>query len=348
MNARLSATTGGRGDGPVVVALAGAALFSSFFGPAERRRLSACARWERIGDRTLGPATRRRLARADALITTWDSPTFDETLPVAAPRLRMIAHCGGEVKTRFAPALFRRLTITNAADPMARHVAELAAAFLLYEARNVDRYRDCLRQPASGVYEERHLSGVTGESLLSGTVGLIGFGRIGRALVELLVPFGTHFVVFDPYAAHRAPRGARVEFATLDEVMRASRLLVLAAALTDETRNLLSRARLAELATGTSVINVARGGLVDLEALTEEVVAGRLRCALDVTDPNEPLPVDHPLRSAPGAVLTPHVGAGADTVRREMAAIVIDELERHFAGRPPRNRVTAAMLARMT
>ena len=333
---------------PFVVALAGRALFTSFFGAEEQRRLSARFRWARVGGRRVTPAIGRQLARADALVTTWDSPRFDETLCELAPRLRIVAHCGGEVKSRFALPLFRRLTITNAADPMARHVAELAAAFLLYEARNIDRYRAQLRHPSNIIYEARHLRGVTGESLLDGEVGLIGFGRIGRALVELLTPFGTRFVVFDPYARRVVPRHARVEFATLDRVLGRSRLLVLAAALTDETRELLDRRRLARLPSGTSVINVARGEIVDLDALTEQVLAGRLRCALDVTDPIEPLPGKHPLRRAPGAVLTPHIGAGADVVRRQMAAIVIDELERHFDGRRVRSRVTPAMLARMT
>jgi phosphoglycerate dehydrogenase-like enzyme len=331
-----------------MVALAGSALFASFFGPEEQRRLTARFRWVRVGGRGLTPALRGQLARAEALVTTWDSPTFDETLLEVAPRLRMIAHCGGEVKSRFAGPLFRRLTITNAADPMARHVAELAAAFLLYEARNIDRYRAELRQGSIAIYEARHLRGTTGESLLEGAVGLIGFGRIGRALVELLTPFGARFVVFDPYACRVVPRGARVEFVTLDEVLVASRLLVLASALNNETRNLLDRRRLERLPAGTSIINVARGAIVDLDALTEQVLAGRLRCALDVTDPVEPLPEEHPLRQAPGAVLTPHVGAGAAAVRRQMAGIVIDELERHFDGKRPRNRVMPAMLARMT
>jgi phosphoglycerate dehydrogenase-like enzyme len=131
-------------------------------------------------------------------------------------------------------------------------------------------------------------------------------------------------------------------------VLAASRLLVLAAALTPETEKLLDRRRLPRLANGTTIINVARGGLVDLDALTEAVCGGRLRCALDVTDPVEPLPDDHPLRVAPGAILTPHVGAAADSVRRAMAAVVLDELERFFAGRRVRNRVTPPMLARMT
>jgi phosphoglycerate dehydrogenase-like enzyme len=333
---------------PVVVVLAGRPLFESFFGAAERRTLASRFAWTRVGGRRVTAAMRREFARADALVTTWDSPALDDALLADAPRLRMIAHCGGEVKSRFAPRLFGRLTITNAADPMARHVAELAAAFLLYEARNIDRYRAALQDPSNAIYGARHLRGVVGESLLDGTVGLIGFGRIGRALVRLLVPFGVRFVVFDPYASHDVPRGARVEFSTLGRTLVASRWLVLAAALTDQTRNLLDRRRLARLRPGTSVINVARGGIVDLDALTAQVRAGRLRCALDVTDPDDPLPVDHPLRHAPGAILTPHVGAGADAVRRQMAAIVIDELERHFDGRRPRNRVMPAMLATMT
>ncbi len=330
-----------------VVVLATRTLFDSFFGEAERGRLSRYE-WERIGGRRATPALLRRLAGADALVTTWDSPPLAPSLLAACPRLRMIAHCGGEVKARFARPLFDRLTITNAADPMARQVAELAAAFLLYEARNVDRYRAQIRCPGTGIFEARHQRGVEGETLAGATVGLVGFGRIGRALVELLVPFGARFVVYDPYARRRVPRGARVRFAPLDRVLGASRLLVLACALTEDTRNLLDRERLARLPDGASIVNVARGGLVDLEALTAEVVAGRLRCALDVTDPLEPLPDDHPLRVAPGAILTPHVGAGADRVRRAMANVVLDELERYFSGRRVRHRVSRAMLDRMT
>jgi phosphoglycerate dehydrogenase-like enzyme len=341
------ASAGSRPVHPRVLILAGRRLFASFFGAAERARLRRF-RWEVAGGRRLTAALRRRLARADALVTTWDSPPLGEALLAACPRLKLIAHCGGEVKSRFAAPLFGRLTITNAADPMARHVAELAAAFLLHEARNIDAYRAAIRCPGTNVFESRHLRGVEGETLLGATVGLVGFGRIGRALVELLTPFGTRFVVFDPYAGRRVPRGARVRFAPLEEVLGASRLLVLAAALTAETRNLLDRRRLSRLAAGTSIVNVARGGLVDLEALTSEVVSGRLRCALDVTDPVEPLPGDHPLRTSPHAILTPHVGAGADSVRRAMAGVVLDELERHFDGRHVRHRVTPAMLERMT
>jgi phosphoglycerate dehydrogenase-like enzyme len=95
------------------------------------------------------------------------------------------------------------------------------------------------------------------------------------------------------------------------------------------------------------VVNVARGALLDLGALTREVRRGRLRCALDVTDP-EPLPPRHPLRRMRGAILTPHVAAGHREVRAAIADTVLDDLERFFRGQRVRNRVTGPMLERMT
>jgi phosphoglycerate dehydrogenase-like enzyme len=105
---------------------------------------------------------------------------------------------------------------------------------------------------------------------------------------------------------------------------------------------------LALLPDGALVVNVARGGLVGLEALTREVRRGRLRCALDVTDPLEPLPLRHPLRRLPGATLTPHVGAGALAVRRQMADAALNTLERFFRGERLANRISPARLDRMT
>ena len=134
----------------------------------------------------------------------------------------------------------------------------------------------------------------------------------------------------------------------LTSLLSRAHLLVLTAALTDETRGLLNRQRLARLPDNAAIINVARGGLIDLDALTREVQRKRLRCALDVTDPQEPLPIDHPLRRLPGAILTPHVAAANRQVRHDIADVVMDDLERFFRGRVMRNRVTTAMLDRMT
>jgi phosphoglycerate dehydrogenase-like enzyme len=96
------------------------------------------------------------------------------------------------------------------------------------------------------------------------------------------------------------------------------------------------------------VINIARGGLIDLAALTNEVRRGRLRCALDVTEPLEPLPVGHALRTLPGAIVTPHIAGSNRGVRQEMAEVVMSDLKSFFRGGRVQNRVTSAMLGRMT
>ena len=294
------------------------------------------------------PRLRRLLADADALVTTWDSPRFGEELLAQAPRLRLVAHCGGEVKARFAPRLFERLVIANAPGPMAHLVAELAVTFLLMAARRVDHYREALRRPSNRIYEQLHLEGAGADTLRGRTVGLLGFGRIGQETARLLEPFGPGLLVHDPYVSAAAVRGKGGTPATLARLLRESEFLVLAAGLTDATRGLLDRSALRRLPDGATVVNVARGGIVDLDALTAEVRSGRLRCALDVTDPEEPLPVRHPLRRMKGAMLTPHVGAAAVEVRRAMADILLDALERFFRGEKVKTRVTPRMLERMT
>jgi phosphoglycerate dehydrogenase-like enzyme len=332
---------------PHLIVCAGQDLFASFFSPAQQGRLSGLFRWHRDGARKMTPALRRKLLTAEALITTWDSPNFSEDLLRLAPQLRIIAHCGGEVKSRFARPLFEKLTITTAPAPMARATAEMGAALLLYSARNVDLYRSALRNRSNRIYDDVHLHGAT-ESLIGREVAMIGFGRIGRALVDLMRGFDLEWLVYDPYVPKSLAKKYPVRLVGLQALWPRAHLLVLTAALTEETRGLLSRDRLSLLPDGAVVINIARGGLVDLAALTKEVQRKRLRCALDVTDPWEPLPVGHVLRTLPGAIVTPHIAASNRRVRQEMAQVVVNDLESFFCGNGVDNRVTSAMLGRMS
>lgn len=331
---------------PNIIVCAGQELFDSFFPASQKKRLSKLFRWQ-LQENKDTKKLKNKLSGAQALITTWDSPQFSEQLLKSAPTLRMIGHCGGEVKSRFARPLFEKLVITNAAGPMARAAAEMGAAFLLYAARNVDFYRNALRSRSNRVYEELHLHG-NQEALAGREVAMIGFGRIGRALIELMRGFDLHWLVYDPYAPKAGAKDYRVRFVGLNTALAKADFLVLTAALTDETRGLLNRKRLAQLPNGAVIVNIARGGLVDLDALTKEVKRGRLRCALDVTDPLEPLPVGHPIRTLPGAMVTPHIAASNRRVRQQIADVVMDDLESFFAGHGVRNRVTPAMLDRMT
>src|SRR5262249_51787328 len=115
---------------PRLIGCAGPDLFASFFTPAHPKRLSGSFDWTPAGAKKA--AGLKDLSQAQALITTWDSPQFSEGLSRLAPKLRIISHCGGEVKKRFAGNLFDDLTITTAPVPMARATAEMGATLLLY------------------------------------------------------------------------------------------------------------------------------------------------------------------------------------------------------------------------
>jgi phosphoglycerate dehydrogenase-like enzyme len=331
---------------PNILVCAGRELFESFFPSSQAKRLSKLSNWQLDGTRDI-KKLRKALGSVQALITTWDSPRFAGDLLELAPQLRLIAHCGGEVKSRFESGLFKKLTITNAADPMAQAAAEMGAAFLLYSARNIDFYRDALRARSNRVYEELHLHG-NQEALAGREVAMIGFGRIGRALIDLMRGFDLRWLVYDPYAPKAAAKNYPVRFVSLEKLLPKAELLVLTAALTGETRGLLDRKRLAQLPAGSVIVNIARGGLIDLDALTNEAKRGRLRCAIDVTDPLEPLPIGHPIRTLPGAIVTPHIAASNRRVREQIADVVMDDIESFFAGRGVKNRVTRKMLERMT
>src|ERR1041385_3615036 len=319
---------------PNVLVLASDVLFQHFFTDASLKQLEEVANWSRSALREDSSDLRNEIANADVLMTTWHSPFI--TADMLGPRVKLIAHCGGEVKSRVAEDIFRSVTITNAADPMARGVAEMALALMLTLVRRIPEYAAEMRNGVSRTNE--YVS--EGETLRGRRIGIVGFGRIGRAFAKLLQPLGVEILVSDPYA--------NAGSVTLDELVSSCSVVVLCAALTPETRGMFDQRRLSLLRDGSYVINVARGGLIDLEALLSELRSGRITAALDVTDPLEPLPPDHELRKLPNVILTPHIAAGGIEMRREIGAVGVEEVVRFAKGEPPLNRVTLEMLATMT
>jgi len=324
--------------------LASDALFQHFFSEESLAKLGEVTSWTRSALRDDSPQLRSEIANADVLMTTWHSPFLTREMLGQQPRVKLIAHCGGEVKSRVAEEIFEFVTITNAADPMARGVAEMAVGLTLTLVRRIPAYAAEMRNGVIRTNEQVS----EGETLFGRRVGIVGFGRIGRALAELLKPFRVDVLVSDPYAQREAVTACGGTVVDLDELVRSCSVVVLCAALTPETRGMFDRRRLSLLPNGSHLINVARGGLIDLEALLEELRKKRITAALDVTDPLEPLPADHELRKLPNVTLTPHIAAGGIEMRREMGAVAVEEVVRFATGRQPLNRVTTEMLATMT
>ena len=329
---------------PRVLVLCSDALFPHFFPEDVRSRLSRVADWERHAGREDSPPLRELIARSDALLTTWHSPFIRAEMLGHEPRVGLIAHCGGEVKARIEEVVFDRVTITNAPEPMAAPVAEMALAMTLALVRRLPQYEREMR--AGGNVDNRLAS--EGETLSGRRVGIIGFGRIGHAFAHLIEPFSTELYISDPRCSSELATGHKARLVELDELLKSCSVVVLAAGLTPLTRRMLDARSLALMQDGSYLVNVARGGLVDLEALLMELRTGRISAALDVTDPLEPLPADHELRRLPNVILTPHIAAGGVEVRRAMGATAVEDVARFFGGERPRNVVTREMLATMT
>jgi phosphoglycerate dehydrogenase-like enzyme len=177
-------------------------------------------------------------------------------------------------------------------------------------------------------------------------IGLIGASRVGRRLLELLRPFDFTVLLHDPYVSPAEAAALGAELLPLDDLLRHSDIVSLHAPDIPETYRMLDAGRLALVRDGGVLINTSRGALVDPDALTDELVSGRLHAILDVTEP-EPLPAGSPLYRLPNVFLTPHIAGSLGNELERLGRIVVEELERLVAGTPPEHEVRHSDLARV-
>jgi D-3-phosphoglycerate dehydrogenase len=268
------------------------------------------------------PADVARLTEgADAIIVALQ-PLTGAHIDAFGERCDVIGRAGVGLDTiDLEAAAARPATVIHEPGYSTGEVADHAAALLLALCRRVvasDRAME--RAGWAGVDAIGHFP-----DLRASTLGVVGAGRIGSALIERMRPFVARIVAFDPFAAALPDGVERAE--SLEALLRTSSLVSLHAPLLPDTRHLIGRAELELLPPGAMLVNVSRGGLVDEEALAEALASGRLGgVGLDAFA-IEPLPADSPLRRVPNAVLTPHVaGHSAASAERLTAWMLADVL----------------------
>ncbi len=279
----------------------------------------------------------RALADADALIVRSRTRVTARMLE-GARRLRVVARAGVGTDNIDVDAATRRgILVLNTPDSSTVSTAEHTLALMLALARHL---------PAAHLAASRgdwRREAFTGVELYGKTLGIVGLGKIGSEVARRASAFGMRVIAADPYVT--AERAARVgaELLPLDDVLARSDVLTLHVPLTGATRHLLGRAQFARVKRGVLLVNCARGGLVDedalLAALEEGVVAG---AALDVVE-HEP-PRDSPLVRHPRVILTPHLGASTEEAQRRVAVEVAEQVLAALDGRPVRGAVNAPAL----
>ncbi|MGB9374687.1 MAG: 2-hydroxyacid dehydrogenase [Jiangellales bacterium] len=258
---------------------------------------------------------------------TFDAASFAAV--AALPRLRVLQTltAGYEHVLGHLPD---GVTLCNAGGVHDDSTAELALTLMLAAQRGVAdfvRAQDAQRW-AYAAYP----------SLADRRVLVVGFGGVGRAIAARLTPFGCHVT---PVA--RTPRPGVHSVDDLPDLLRVAEIVVLAVPLDESTRHLVDDAFLGAMPDGALLVNVSRGPVVDTDALVTQTSAGRLRAALDVTDP-EPLPTGHPLWSSPGVLISPHVGGNTSAFRPRARRLVEHQLTRIAAGQPPLHQVAGPTL----
>lgn len=275
------------------------------------------------------------IGKARALVT--HLAPLSRTMIEALPDLKFVAVSrGGPVNIDMEAARAHGVTVVNTPGRNASAVAEFTIGAILAETRNITKGHDALRQ---GEYRgDLYRADVSGNELSDMTVGVIGYGNVGTKVVRLLRAFGTKVLVHDPYV-QLDPEDAEagVEIASLEQVLAASDVVTLHPRVTDETRQMMNAETLRAMKKGSTLVNTARGPLLDYEALYEVLNDGHLRGAMLETFAVEPVPPDWPLLQLPNVTLTPHIaGASLKTVRIA-AAKAAEEVRRWLAGEPPLN-----------
>ncbi|WP_156224968.1 hydroxyacid dehydrogenase [Pseudactinotalea suaedae] len=274
--------------------------------------------------------TRSVLPDVEILITGWGCPPITPEVLEAAPRLRAVVHAGGAAATLFAEqSSAKDLYLSNAGEPNALPVAEYTIAMILLAGKDATGAERLYRERRT--YLDREIEFAhTGN--FGRTVGVVGASRVGRQVLRLLRGFDLEVLLHDPYV-DAASLG--VEGVSLTELMRRSDVVTLHQPVTLETIGMIGRDELALLRDGATLINTARGEVIDQDALVDELRRGRLRAVLDVSTP-DPLPEDHPLWEVPHLTITPHIAGSTGSELRRLGRHVVDEVARLVSGRPPR------------
>lgn len=290
-------------------------------------------------------SARELLRQTDILLTGWGCPHIGASVLSAAPNLKLVAHAAGTVKFTIDPVIYQAgIAVTHAAEANAVPVAEFTLAAIIFATKRVFELRDLYRADHS----RRSTWALMDEPIgnFRRTIGLIGASRIGRKVASLLRVLEVDVLLTDPFVAPNDPICEDARIVDLGELLRASDVVSIHAPSLPSTHNMIGARELRLMREGATLINTARGSLVDEAALIAELETGRIQAVIDVTDPEIP-PKGSPLYDLPNVFLTPHVAGAAGTERLRLGLMAVEEIERFIAGEPLRYAIEPALLERI-
>ncbi len=271
----------------------------------------------------------------DGIITLLTDRVDARLMDAAGPQLRAISqYAVGVDNIDLAAATERCITVGHTPGVLTETTADLAFALLMAAARRLVEGADYVRQGQWVTWGPLLL---LGHDVHGATLGIVGMGRIGRAVARRASGFDMQVLYYDRVSVDPELVGPNVEQVDLDTLLRESDFVSIHVPLTPETHHIIDADALARMKPTAILINAARGPVVDTNALYHALKEGKIAyAALDVTDP-EPLPADHPLLSLPNVIVVPHIGSASVATRTRMGEMAVANLLAALAGERPPN-----------
>lgn len=285
---------------------------------------------------------RQLLVDADIVVTSWGCPQLTCAMTQDSPNLGLVVHAGGTVKPIFHSELFEKgIRIAANARVLGVGVAETTLGLTIASLKNLWQVS---KDVANGGWDEHY-----GEirELYNLKIGVVGAGYAGRHYMKLLRNFDVEVLLYDPYVDAREAAGLGAVQMGLEELLEQADVVSIHAPSIPETYHMFRAETFAMMKPNAILINTARGSLLDERALHEQMCQGKFQYAcIDVTDP-EPPAKDHPLRSVPNAILTPHLAGLTNNGLGRIGKNVVSQIESYLAGEPVDGEITKSQLAHM-
>ncbi|HEV2107645.1 MAG TPA: D-glycerate dehydrogenase [Thermomicrobiales bacterium] len=249
------------------------------------------------------------------------------------PQLKVVSNFAVGYDNVDVPAATERgVAVCNTPDTLTETTADFAFALLMASARRIVEGVDYVR---AGKWQTWGPKLLLGRDLYGATLGIVGFGRIGREVAKRAHGFDMNVLAYDAYQDDSAAQELGVTYKPLDDLLRQSDFVTLHVALTDETAGMIGKRELDLMKPEAILVNAARGPVIDTDALVAALQSGNIGgAALDVTDP-EPLPADHPLVSLPNAIVVPHIASATVATRDRMAEMASRNVVAVLRGEQP-------------
>jgi phosphoglycerate dehydrogenase-like enzyme len=268
----------------------------------------------------------------DIILASWGSPKFDNAFLDTVPNLKMVAYAAGTIKKIVCDEFWERdIKISAAAAANAIAVAEYTVAAMVFMAKNVRHAAKLYTDNNKDTFLKLRDDPVGFNGL---SVGLIGASYVGREVIRLLGSYNVKIAVYDPHLSEEEAKKLGVAKMELNELVSWADVVSVHAPKLPETQNLIGREQFQLMKNGSFFINTARGTIVDYEALAEITPQKNIEVVIDVTDPDEPLPEDNPLRKLDNILITPHIAGSRGNEQQLMGTLAVEEIKRFVAGQP--------------